>query len=304
MALAACVITPSRIQGLVAGFEHTGLIHGDGQIYGDDFVRIIHYPGVPLLKISASAAWLRQADADAAEPSTNSADSRSRDSNNSSSCTHASLTPTRPLAIPAAGIEGMGRRWAVIHNDGQPAKQLRIWGYPSARLLTVEWASSDARLLPAVREQLVTDGYLNPCDGSRRLVELRRAGDDLFISATGGLCGGAPKVYDLVPYPDGKYFHPVQGRKFGTAGVYKGADFKPVVVSDATHYAYRSPKLYAFNAVEFDLLFEVERVGEDGLEELKEKEAAGYALLLHIPLHLVAPLHSTAPLASLDRPLL
>ena len=97
---------------------------------------------------------------------------------------------------------------------------------------------------------------------------------------------------------------PVQGRKFGTAGVYKGADFKPVVVSDATHYAYRSPKLYAFNAVEFDLLFEVERVGEDGLEELKEKEAAGYALLLHIPLHLVAPLHSTAPLASLDRPLL
>ena len=67
------------------------------------------------------------------------------------------------------------------------------------------------------------------------------------------------------------------GRKFGTAGVYRDIHGVWTPVTDAKHYAYRDRRLYGLNAVEFDLLFELERIDKDEMEafirECEQREA-------------------------------
>ena len=66
-----------------------------------------------------------------------------------------------------------------------------------AGLVSFEWPASEARLQHAIRELLVTNGWLPPCDGLRRLIEVRRNLMDVFeIVATGGLLGGAPRSFE------------------------------------------------------------------------------------------------------------
>jgi hypothetical protein len=107
----------------------------------------------------------------------------------------------------------------------------------------------------------------------------------------------ASKVVDLAEKLEPK----AATRKMGTAGIYKDVNGTPTPVSDGVHYAYRDRRLYSYNAVEFDLLFEVQRVDEKEMAEFVqacENREAGASIVCVLSaatiLRSATSLHATA----------